>query len=197
MAKKINRPNWFCNEDLKALQYGIKEKFKNHKATIITETENIFVMEWKNKNGSQEYFVKYILDKQQGVFMVYGDLGESMAYWHNELEVTDVTSFVYDIGYYSEKIKIGNIYTLRYDDIINDLSELRKEYIDNTEALQSFDKALECVKYDNNALYELLTEYIETDELSCVGKRLDQRIHLWAAGFLLACEQLGIIEIVD
>lgn len=108
MKTNIKRPAWFYNKELKTLQYGLKKNFKDHKATIIINNEDVFIMEWRNKNGSSNYYIKYVLDKKLGVFMVYGDLGESIAYWYSPLEVTDITSYMYDIWYYKGKIKTGD-----------------------------------------------------------------------------------------
>ena len=44
---------------------------------------------------------------------------------------------------------------------------------------------------------DYIEAYIEAEELGDIGLRLNQRVYLWAAGFLLACEQLEIIKLVD
>lgn len=204
MKTNIKRPAWFYNKELKTLQYGLKKNFKDHKATIIINNEDVFIMEWRNKNGSSNYYIKYVLDKKLGVFMVYGDLGESIAYWYSPLEVTDITSYMYDIWYYKGKIKTGDVYTRYYDDIEYDLKEYLKECFGKEKLnekekkeYEAIDEYIEYGEYDEYSLHEQLVDYIEEEILGDIGLRLNQRVYLWAAGFLLACEQLEIIKLVD
>lgn len=71
------------------------------------------------------------------------------------------------------------------------LNEKRqKEY----EAINEY---LDYGEYDEYSLHEQLADYIEAEVLGDIGVRLNQRVYLWAAGFLLACEQLEIIKLVD
>ena len=39
----------------------LAESFKNHKATILHDDDKMLVMEWRNKNGSSAYAVKYMV----------------------------------------------------------------------------------------------------------------------------------------
>ena len=99
---------------------------------------------------------------------------------------------------------VADVYTRYYDDIEYDLKEYLKECFGEEKLnekekkeYEAIDEYLDYGEYDEYSLHEQLVDYIEEEILDDIGLRLNQRVYLWAAGFLLACEQLEIIELMD
>ena len=82
-----------------------RNSFRNHEATIVLQNDDFFVVDWKNRNGSGEYAVRYLLDIKKGNFVVSGDLGDSVASWYNKVIPEKLKSFVNDISYYIGKFQ--------------------------------------------------------------------------------------------
>lgn len=82
------------------------EKFANHKARVVLNNERLFIVDWQWENGGAVDEMRYILDKEHGVFTLYGDLGEAIAYFSHRLEVEDLLSYLYMCSYdfFVEKI---------------------------------------------------------------------------------------------
>ena len=45
-----------------------RQKFVNHKATVVLDTDRFTSIDWQNENGSYEYFINYTLDKSMDIF---------------------------------------------------------------------------------------------------------------------------------
>ena len=54
-------------------------RFAMHKATLVQDTDRYLIIDWRRADGSEEYYVNYILDKERGSLIVSGDLGSSIA----------------------------------------------------------------------------------------------------------------------
>ena len=54
MKTNIKRPAWFYNKELKTLQYALKKNFKDHKAAIIINNDDVFIMEWRKPKNESE-----------------------------------------------------------------------------------------------------------------------------------------------
>lgn len=211
---KTKEPFWFYQNpvyyDSGAVEYGINVKFVDFEATIIMDTPEFFILDWKNKNGSNDYAMRYIIDKRKGVFTVYGDLGSCVAKWYSSLQPAKLALYMYDINYFIEKITTGNIE--RHSDRLalqqlNDQKETMLEDYDESdfeniaEIEADYDEMIE--SYDgeysvcNDSFEELYYKYNEPSDSSPLelGKHISPRVFLWAAGYTLACEQLGLIKV--
>lgn len=104
-------PKWI--KDNKYVERAM-EKFANHKARVVINNERLFMIDWKGKNSVTEYEMHYILDKERGVFTLYGDLGEAVAYFSHRVEVEYVLSYLRmcSCDYFAEKIVAGNPYVI-------------------------------------------------------------------------------------
>ena len=104
-------PKWI--KDNKYVE-RVMEKFANHKARVVINNERLFMIDWKGKNSVTEYEMHYILDKERGVFTLYGDFGEAVAYFSHRVEVEDVLSCLRTCScdYFVEKIVAGNPYVI-------------------------------------------------------------------------------------
>lgn len=59
-----------------AIRKNCQERFANHKATLIQDTDRYLAIDWRKGNGSGDYYVNYILDKKRGNIIISGDLGD-------------------------------------------------------------------------------------------------------------------------
>lgn len=89
-------PTWIKDE--KYVERAM-EKFANHKARVVLNNERLFMIDWQWENGDAVNEMRYILDKEHGVFTLYGDLGEAIAYFIHHLEVEDLLSYLYKCSY--------------------------------------------------------------------------------------------------
>ena len=196
------------DENMEERKQRARKSFKDHKAKIISQTDDFFIADWRNKNGSGDYAVRYILDIKKGNLIVSGDLGDSIASWYNEVVPQKLKHYLNDVNYYIGKLQCASDkYTYHLKDIKEDLEKIKQETLS-----ENYDP--EYVEEDFEEMYEILQELnicensTFPDELTdlfekyaepwyessfCdIGKRVDQRIYLWAVGFQMVCEQLNI-----
>lgn len=104
-------PKWL--KDNKYVERAM-EKFANHKARVVLNNERLFMIDWQGKTSVTEYEMHYILDKKRGVFTMYGDFGEAIAYFSHCVEVEDLLSYLRmcSCNYFVEKIVAGNPYVI-------------------------------------------------------------------------------------
>lgn len=106
-------PKWL--KDNKYVERAV-EKFANHKARVVLNNERLFMIDWQWENGDAVDEMRYILDKEHGVFTLYGDLGEAIAYFSYHIEVEDLLSYLYmcSYDYFVEKIVTRSPYDFDY-----------------------------------------------------------------------------------
>lgn len=94
----------------------VMEVFANHKAQVVLNNGRLFMIDWKSKDGGTEYEMHYTLDKEHGVFTMYGDFGEAIAYFSYRVEVEDLLSYLYlcSYDYFVEKIVTRSPYDFDY-----------------------------------------------------------------------------------
>ena len=111
-----------------------KRIFKDFQAKKLVDDKNFLVIDWKNKNGSGEYSIRYTLDIEKGNFIVTGDVGYCIASWYNHLTPDNLCKFLNNIGYFKEKINCWTeSYTYRYKDIKDDLFVLKNDLLNDTD----------------------------------------------------------------
>ena len=193
----------------------MKSHFKDHKAEIAVDNDRICVIDFRNKNGSGEYYVNFIIDKQRGMFVVSGDLGESVAMWYNHLYPADVKRYIYDVDYYIKKIQCStDLYEYDVDDIAEDIADIiheagefaEPEHItieshtdEENEWWSEVVEEIENCIHDNNfypseTLHDMINEIVSDswEWLWRCGRRINPRVYLWTVAYQMACEQLGI-----
>lgn len=106
-------PKWLKDEEY--VERAI-ERFANHKARVVLNNERLFMIDWQWENGDAVNEMRYILDKEHGVFTLYGDLGEAIAYFSHRVEVEDLLSYLYlcSYDYFVEKIVTRSQYDFDY-----------------------------------------------------------------------------------
>jgi len=68
--------------------------FKDHAATLVQDTDRFTIIDWRNRNGSSNYSITFIVDKKRGSLIVSGDLGDSIAVWYNPVEISDLKKYI-------------------------------------------------------------------------------------------------------
>lgn len=177
-----------------------KFHFANHKAEI-KEHGEITTLDWRNKNGSSNYYVHYVFD---GCFLyISGDLGAAVVHLTEQATLKTLSRYINMVDYFVEKIECStNKY--QYDERIA-REELREQLFpdDDGEELELVDADLiERLMYYyyhiegfRNIPSDLLEEVRELDEscfewiYSC-GEVIDTRIILWLMGLQMAWEQV-------
>lgn len=197
-----------------------KRAFATHKATLIQDTDRYLIIDWRRADGSSNYYVNYIVDKKRGSLIVSGDLGDSIATWYNPVNPAKLKNWVgNDIGYYIQKIQCAsNIYCYNGEDIAAEIKSQLSCY-DSEELISAYNEhipsylgvkteaelweqiaadAYDCI-YDDKFIpsekikdfcSELDSDYWEW--LYNCGREIHPSVYLWAAGFYMACGQLGI-----
>ena len=189
-----------------------KEAFKDHLATKVIDNERLLVIDLRKKDGSSEYYINFIVDKKNGTLTISGDLGYSVATWHNEISPSDLKAYVNSYDYYVEKIRCStDLYMYNDEDIISELTnEISDEDIEAyLEEDVEWTLISEIRKTIKNEVYNSMNgkDFIPTanlraiidainpdinERLHLMGREIDTRVKLWAAGYNIACEQLNI-----
>ncbi len=196
---------------MKFTEEQARKQFKDHEATVVLRDENFFVLDWRNRNGEDYYFVRYLLDIKQGCLTVSGDVGYCVACWFNEVTPENLAHLIKDVGYFTEKLACAtNSITYKDQDQMDDLNELEKRYLANkalskdqrNELEKNFARLL--IEFDSTGLrgpetyppevfklYDKIDLDWENDPaFTTIGKRTDKRILLWSVGYRMAIEQL-------
>ena len=107
-------PKWIKDEEHREYVLRVMESILNCKARVVINNERLFMIDWQGKNSVTEYEMHYILDKERGVFTLYGDWGEAVAYFSHRVEVEDVLSYLRTCSCdcFVEKIVAGNPYVI-------------------------------------------------------------------------------------
>lgn len=205
-------------EDWEKMYETAKRSFKDHRATLIQDSDRFTIIDWRKANGSVDYYINFIVDKKRGSLIVSGDLGDSIATWYNPVTINNLKWYIYkDVPYYMSKFQCtsDNYY---YDEefvfecLMEHLFGCDEEFEGNLESyvgasefdsIEEFKEELmeEVKKSINNdafnpteRLYKIATDvYVDAWEgLHTCGAQIQTRVYLWAIGFNMACDQLGM-----
>lgn len=191
-----------------------EQSFATHKATLIQDTDRYLIIDWRREDGSINYYVNYIVDKKRGSLIVSGDLGDSIATWYNHLEPSNLKRYIHnDVGYYIGKFQCtSDKYTYEIEDVLSDIKcyledEDVSNYVFVNDRFKDVEEFWEFISdevgnnnfgYDNFIPSKELGDVIEEiypdswEWLGGCGRRINTRVYLWAEGFYMACNQLGI-----
>lgn len=192
---------------------GSREAFDGHKANEILNTGEFLVIDWGSPDGSGEYNIRYIADFARGNLFLSGGLGCACAAWDAAMDSASLKRSLSDVDSFAQRLqcKVGP-YTYRWDNVLHDLNKVKSDILsaggydaERTEAdFKEMQVLLEgqldglCLDGRCNypdRLVELFGKYAnpwEESPFAALGKRMVRRAYLWADGFLMACEQLGI-----
>ena len=186
-----------------------EKSFATHKAELIQNTDRFLIIDWRKEDGRGDYYVNYIVDKKRGSLIVSGDLGDSIATWYNPLDPANLKQYIQNVGYYIGKFQAAS--DRYFYETENIIADMKKE-------IEVVSSTVDGVIYSIDELWELIEEevancehdrdFIPSDTLNHIleeigcedtfewiyrcGERICHRVYLWAVGFDMACEQLGI-----
>ena len=205
-------PKWLKEEE--AHREYVKramEKILNHKARVVINNERLFMIDWQGKNSVTVDDMHYILDKEHGVFTLYGDWGEAVAYFSHRVEVEDLLYYLYmcSCNYFVEKIVAGNPYVIDTELGMQDIEEKMEEIIKSyerdgesevvvEEAREDMETMIELYKdfgaevYGTNSLFLDLWDKYFTERDYEIGKRVSNKVYLWVLVFFMACDDAGL-----
>lgn len=188
-------------------------------ATLVYEDDYLFVMDWKDKNGSGNLATRYIVDKKKGDLIIKGDAGCCIASWYNPVSVESLVHYINDTGYFIGKFQCStNRYTYEWQDVEEDLEDEKQEYlkmlhdgdigrITEKELKEDFER-MEDILTDfplsENCTYpEELTDLMSKYDpdwwegsFSRLGQRISKRIYLWTYGYQEGVERIRGKEFV-
>lgn len=191
-----------------------EQSFATHKATLIQDSDRYLIIDWRREDGSVNYYVNYIVDKKRGSLIVSGDLGDSIATWYNHLEPADLKRYIHnDVGYYIGKFQCtSDKYSFDTENILSSIKyhiedEDVNDYVETSDRFENAEEFWEFVEYEVEDSILTNDAFIPTEDLNDVieeiypdswewlgscGRSISIRVYLWAEGFYMACNQLGI-----
>lgn len=179
--------------------------FENHVATVVCDTKDVYILDWRDKSGTNEYYVRYIVDKKLGSLIIQGDLGTAVACWYSEVTLKSLVSYVSNVPYFASKLLCStDKYVYNDEDINADIVEYFdnlavdcegdafKEVMDDCYAVAN---AIIDAHHNNVGIdaetREILEKYDIEDFVCTAGRRLSERVKLWSEGFVKAYEEVS------
>ena len=154
----------------------MKDCFKNHVATL-HDYGDIKVVNWQNKNGSNEYRIRYVFDEPLCTMTVSGDCGVLVAQNYDNMVLGKMHDFLgeTDLDYFVSKIKACQYgpYRFRYQNALRDAKEFLQSRVSD-EAL--LDNTLRTVK---EAGFSTITGFAVTEDCASVLREIDPQFYEW------------------
>lgn len=126
-------------------------KFENFKAEIF-ENNNIQIVDWHNKNNSNEYNLHFLFEPKRNSLYISGDLGNAMFIFTETANIFTIGKYT-SIDYFTEKMTCS---TDRY-------------YYDEDTARQQIREELMRITNDENITDTLTDEIMETYNQNYTG----------------------------
>lgn len=179
----------------------IRESYKNHKAKLHKDTENITRIIWK-RPGTNNCYVEYIIIG--GTLFVHGDYGAAVYHWHGGVGLASFAKM--NLGYFSEKCEASpggrnfksydpDQAQIEFDKIIND-KDFADEYGEDVdmEALRQenplFDDKHEWHEWLRNDAEKYFGQDWWESDVVRVGENIDYFCQAHLVGLKMAYEQV-------
>lgn len=185
-----------------------EEHFKNHEPTI-NDYGEIITIDWRNKNGSNEYYVRYIFDND--VLVISGDLGYAVIrQWDNKLDIEKCSCWINQMRYITEKCEAygrGDLfmwdYEYAYEDLENCLYEKCSDETEEDIAAELHEELISTFSptegiFFSNRTHKLISE-MDRDidiytEIEVCGKQFSPRYTAWLVGLKMIKEKMENVE---
>lgn len=92
----------------------MKHCFKNHEAKL-TDFGDIKIIDWRNKNGSSEFYIRYLFDETLCALYITGDCGSFVVRNYDNVCYEKIKDFFEDLDYFASKIKASTYGTITFD----------------------------------------------------------------------------------
>lgn len=180
-----------------------KRNFKNHKAKF-NQFDGISTLDWRNENGSSNYYIRFIFDEEKGCLYITGDLGAAVVRLTERATLENLSSYIKSVDYFLGKIQCSTD-KYAYD------AELAKQQLE--QRLIDSDEEFEAERLEE--MQELVTDTLEcfdtfkgfnlSDDveerlskedadywewIDDIGKKVDTRIILWLVALEMAYNQI-------
>lgn len=185
-----------------------RKSFKDFKATLIEDTQRLTAIEWRNKDGSSNYYIDFMVDKEHGRLHISGDLGYCIADWYSPNDIINLSCYVRDICYFIEKMQAtSDKYDIDAEEVKSDIESSLRELLEedaSEEEKEQFEEDLETIKDHIDDCYISRTEgFIPDDTVRDLldkydpewwehgyGEKISNRVYLWSVGLNMAVDQL-------
>lgn len=187
-----------------------KIMFSHHKA-VFRQLDGISTLDWRNEDGSSDYYVRYVFDEECCCLYLSGDLGSAVVRLTERATLQTLSHYINSVDYFMEKIRCStNLYCYDAEIAKEDLTYYVQNYLRSCDLSdrkiplpKEFDVLLESLDERDGWnlteeqkiwLSERCPDYWEW--LYSTGKYIDTRIILWLVGLQMAWEQVQD-ELVD
>ena len=188
--------------------------FANHKAILVKDDNKTAIIDWLKNGKDKEYGIRYTIDKELGTLTIAGDLGYAVARWDGPVEIDNIYSYLFDIGYFMEKLQASSdYYVFRESDYTEHMRMLIKENCDADDIDDlELDKDISRLEdeiingntiidtgrypavYPSEEAKEIMRKYDEKPYSYSIFAnseiKIAPRVALWQNGFRLAVRQL-------
>lgn len=181
-----------------------KEHFAHHKATF-NQFDGISTLDWRNKNGSSNYYVRYVFDEDRGCLYISVDLGSAVVQLTERATLQTLSQYIHMVDYFTKKFECStDKYTYDENAAKSKFCEFLfpegEEFTDEeTEERQDCLKMLmenfseregvSYIPYDaGKLLSEISPNYWEW--LYDAGRCIDNRVICWLVGLNMAYQQI-------
>lgn len=181
-----------------------KIMFSHHKA-VFRQLDGISTLDWRNEDGSSDYYVRYVFDEERCCLYLSGDLGSAVVRLTEHSTLKTLSRYIKMIDYFVGKIECSTD-KYRYDEEI--AKEELKEILfpedvmlsdeEKEERQDCFEELMEqfnnfhgfgTVSQDSDrVLSEAYADYWEW--IAGAGQYIAPRIILWLVGLQMAWEQV-------
>lgn len=179
-----------------------KIMFSHHKA-VFRQFDGISTLDWRNENGSSNYYVRYVFDESRGCLYISGDLGSAVVQLTERATLKALSD--YEIGYFVEKIECSTD-KYAYDEEI--AKEKLKEFLfpeDEELSDEETEERQDCLETLMENFSEFSGFYHVSDDadrvlsetcpdywewLYSTGKYIDTRVICWLVGMRMAWKQV-------
>lgn len=186
----------------------MNEIFKNHKAKLVFHQDNLWLIDFRREDGSPYDSMRFYVDTDSSSLHIEGDLGDCIACWHGKNTLQSLSSFMFNSFYFIEKMQCtSNEYKWNYGLALEDLKKESQEWyeehvgVDATEddyndhinnIMDSFLDSCGLTLWSSDARDSYEELFGDIEGVGWYGRRIDERVKLWAEAFDIALTQLGI-----
>lgn len=213
--KTMEMPKWLLENETAndAFNQTIMEKFKHHKAMIQDNTEHVLHILWSDGKDPKRNAIHYILDKENGVFMIYGMFGNGIASWHRPLSIRVLLEYFktkkgfiqYLEGYRDsrsswwtwDKAKAKKRLLALIDYCLIEQAEGKdgfKEIMDDFFEMERLLNESDGYCLQGNTKFENLWKKYSEEDPYTLGESIDPHVRIWIWQFYRAAEQLGWVK---
>jgi hypothetical protein len=176
--------------------------FNNHKATQQKLSDDITVINWQNKNGSNAYQVRYVFDFDK--LYISGDLGNAMFQWYGT-RINPFFHIISDWVYLQQKMQCTSEHDVIDRKLFeHELTEWKDSYSEDVcdidDCVVEIENAYDIGKNDakeyadliwaNKVITDFCDDGEEVNTIANFGRVLPYRFLCWFEGLRLACKQL-------